>query len=116
MQCFVAHFIVALNVGGVEDERLLGRLYHANMAELVDEEATVDQLLMYGRHVVMLPKLLQICRIRGIWCECVLLAPKHGVAVRPWMEECSGRDTKLSWVQSRVVSVLRTNKVTHERR
>jgi hypothetical protein len=82
MQCFVAHFIVALDVGSVEDERLLGRLYHADLAELVDEETIIDQLAMYGRRVVALPKLLQVCRIRGIWCDCVLLAPKHVVVIR----------------------------------
>lgn len=115
MQCFVAHFIVALNVGGFEDERLLGSLYHADMAELVDEEAIVDQLLLYGRRVVILPKLLQICRVRGIWCDCVFLAPKHGAAIRPGMEECSARDPELTWVRSRTVSVLCMGKRLDER-
>jgi hypothetical protein len=49
MQCFISHFIVALIVCRVEDKRLLGRLYHADMAELVDEEAVFGQQLVHGR-------------------------------------------------------------------
>jgi hypothetical protein len=70
---------VSLNVSGVEDERLLGRLYHTDMAELVDEETTPGQLRVYSKRTVLLPELLQIRRIDGIWSDRVFLAPKHNV-------------------------------------
>lgn len=72
---------MSLNVRRVEDKRLLGRLYHADVAERVDEETTVRQLFAYGGRVVELPKLLEICGIRSIWCDRVFLAPEHGAAI-----------------------------------
>lgn len=78
MQRFIAHLIVPLNIGRVEDERLLGRLDHADMAELVDEE-TAFVRVEYGRPVAFLPEFLQVRRIRSVLCDGVFFTSEHSV-------------------------------------
>jgi len=41
----------------------------------------ISGLCMAGACLYYLPKFLQICGIRGIWCDRVFLAPEHGVAI-----------------------------------
>lgn len=45
MQGFVAHLVVSLVVCRVKHEGLLGRLDHAYMTELVDEEAALQSVV-----------------------------------------------------------------------
>ena len=77
MHCLSAHLIDPLVVGRVEDILLFRRQDHAELTEVIDEEAVGCQYRLHATHIPVLPQSLEVGRKDRVLFYGVFLTAEH---------------------------------------